>query len=81
MGIRVIIGIEPQVDWSKLKRELAQAGALGTSDPSPTRPDAIVAELPDTAEIPAFIERARQLEGVRYAELDAWASTGPPIRS
>jgi hypothetical protein len=81
MGTRVIIGIEPQVDWATLKQELAQAGALGTSDPSPARPDAVVAEVPDGAEVQAFIERTRQLPGVRYAEPDAWVSTGPPVQT
>lgn len=80
MSKRVIVGIEPQVEWARLKRELGDAGAQSTTDPSPQRPDAVVAALPDSADMNAFIEQVKRLQGVRYAEPDAWASTGPLIK-
>lgn len=80
MSKRVIVGIEPQVEWDRLKRELVQAGAQTTSDPTSYQPDAVVATLPDSADAPAFIEHVSRLNGVRYVEPDGWASTGPLIK-
>jgi hypothetical protein len=80
MSKRVIVGIEPKVEWDRLKRELGQAGAHSTSDPTSYQPDAVVATLPDSADAPAFIEHVKRLHGVRYAEPDGWASTGPLIK-
>ena len=77
MSKRVIVGIEPQVEWDRLKRELIQAGAETTSNPTSYQPDAVVATLPDTVDVQAFIEQVKRLRGVRYAEPDGWSSTGP----
>jgi hypothetical protein len=80
MSKRVIIGIEPQLEWSRLKREIGQAGAQSTSDPTSYQPDAVVATLPDSLDAHAFMEQVKGLGGVRYAEPDGWATTGPLIR-
>lgn len=81
MSKRVIIGIDPKVQWDRLKRELGQAGAQTTSTPTSYQPDAVVATLPDTADAAAFIDQVKRLQGVRYAEPDEWRSTGPLIKA
>ena len=81
MSKRVIVGIDSKVPWDRLKDELAAAGAQATSAPTSYQPDAVVATLPDTADAEAFIEQVKRIQGVRYAEPDAWRSTGPLIKS
>lgn len=80
MSKRVIVGIEPKAEWDRLKRELGHAGAQTTGDPTSYQPDAVVVTLPDSVDVQAFIEHVKRLQGVRYAEPDAWASTGPLIK-
>ena len=80
MSKRVIVGIEPKTEWDRLKRELGQAGAQTTGDPTSYQPDAVVATLPDSVDVQAFIQHVKRLQGVRYAEPDGWASTGPLIK-
>ena len=80
MSKRVIIGIEPKAEWSRLKRELGQAGAKATSDPTSYQPDVIVATLHDSVDGQTFIQHVKRLQGVRYAEPDGWVSTGPLIK-
>ena len=80
MSKRVIVGIDPNIQWDILKRDLGDAGAQATSTPTSYQPDAVVATLPDTADVQAFIEKVKGLQGVRYAEPDQWVSTGPLIK-
>lgn len=80
MSKRVIVGIEPEVEWGRLKRELRLAGSLTISDPTSYQPDAVVATLPDSADSTGFIDHVKRLHGVRYVEPDGWASTGPVIK-
>jgi hypothetical protein len=79
MSKRIIIGIDQQSDWDHLKQEIKNAGAAGVSDPTPSQPDAVVATLDDNVDVSGLIAQVTRLPGVRYAEPDAWASTGPLI--
>jgi hypothetical protein len=79
MSKRIIIGIDQQAEWNHLKQEIRNAGAHDLSDPTPSQPDAVVATLEDSVDVSAFIAKITLLPGVRYAEPDAWASTGPLI--
>lgn len=72
---RAIIGFEPGADWASIKRGLIAAGAESVREPSNELPDALVVTLPADRSIEAFLQAARVLPGVRYAEQDAWRST------
>lgn len=80
MSKRITVGVDPGCDLGQLERELRAAGAEGVSAPTASLPDVMVIALPDNQDEAAFIRRASDLAGVRYAEADAWAGTGPLIK-
>jgi len=75
MSQRIVIGIQPDANWAGLKKELISLGAESVNEPSSVQPDVIVASVPAETEAAKFLEKAKKLAGVRYAELDAWRFT------
>ena len=75
MSQRVIVGIEPDVNWPQLKAALKSAGAQTISEPTAYQPDAVVATLGAGSDAAAYIRQVRGLPGVRYAEPDAMSGT------
>ena len=72
MGQRVVIGLTPNANWGEVKQRLVQAGAETVSDPAASQSDVLVVTLPSDANVASFLEQAKRLPGVRYAEADAW---------
>jgi hypothetical protein len=72
MSQRVLIGIESNADWGRLKSELLSLGADSASEPTSVQPDVSVATVPAAKDIDTFLQHAKKLPGVRYAELDSW---------
>jgi cell division protein FtsX len=77
MSKRVIVGLQPDIDWAELKRALSEVGAQAIGDPTLRAPASVVVTLDDATDAAAFIERVQRCPEVRYAEMDSWASTGP----
>ena len=75
MNQRVIVGLMPSADWPRLKAALLAAGASQLSEPVSYQPDITVASLPAGRDAQAFMNKAKKLKGVRYAELDAMSGT------
>jgi len=75
MSQRAIIGLQPGADWAGIKQRLVAAGAESIRDPSPSQPDVLVATIPDARAMDAFLQSARTMPGVRYAEPDAWRTS------
>ena len=75
MSQRVLIGIEPNADWQKVKHALLSLGADSAGDPTSVQPDVSVATVPAAKDAGTFLLQVRKLPGVRYAELDSWQST------
>jgi hypothetical protein len=72
MGQRVIIGLNQGTNWNETKDALLAAGAELVLDPSGPKPDALVAVINSSRNMDEFLTIARKLDGVRYAEPDAW---------
>lgn len=75
MGHRIIVGLKPGAHWPGIKDKLIEVGAQSVSNPSATQPDVLVADIPAAHNVDEFLNRAKSVEGVRYAERDAWSST------
>lgn len=80
MADRVVVGLiegAQAVPWPALRAQLLAAGAAAVADPVSYQPDAVVATLAAGTDAAAFIQQVQALPGVRYAQADAWAGTGP----
>ena len=76
MSQRVIVGLHSAADATPgLRDALLAHGADEVSEPAAAMPDVVVVTLPETQDVDAFIQRARSLPGVRYAEPDAMRFT------
>jgi hypothetical protein len=69
MNERVLISLEKNADSGLLAAALRRAGA-GTIEPIESLPDTLLAMV-DEEDVDAFLERARDLAGVRHAERDS----------
>jgi len=72
---RLVIGLEPDADWAKIKTQLIAEGADWARDPSDTQPDVLVVSIPDSKNIAEVVRRAKGFPGVRYVERDEMRST------
>ena len=72
MTQRVVIGLEPGAEWSAIKTKLVAAGAESVTDPSPSQPDVLIATISSERNVEEFVQQAKKIAGVRYAEGDVW---------
>jgi hypothetical protein len=72
MSQRIVVGLEQGANWQVIREALLAAGAEGISVPSESQPDALVVTIPGDANIDGFLQQAKKVTGVRYAEPDAW---------
>jgi hypothetical protein len=73
--IGINVGLKPGADRGEIKHCLEELGAKEIRDPSPENPDLFRVRLPVSADRTAFIERAGNLDGVRYVEEDTYSFT------
>ena len=75
VGQRFVVGLKEGTDWVEVREELLRLGAGSVNEPSPAQPDVLVAAIPSDRDADDFLNRAKALKGVRYAEPEAWQST------
>lgn len=75
MTQRAIIGLTPDAKFPSVRRRLSAAGAEEVQAPTPELPDVSVVTLSSERNLAEFLEKARSIPGVRYAEADVWRTT------
>jgi hypothetical protein len=69
MGVRVIVGLEPDADWRDVAQSLRDMGAHQVLPPRAALPDTLVATFEGDAQ--DAVPKSGGLPGVAYAEPDA----------
>jgi hypothetical protein len=69
MGVRVIVGLEPDADWRDVAQSLRDMGAQEVLPPRAALPDTLVATFEGDPQ--DAVPKSGALPGVAYAEPDA----------
>ena len=75
MTQRINVGVLPESDWRSIRKELESLGASDVREPDASLPDVLIVTLPAEHDAGQFVQSAKKIRGVRYAEADAWQST------
>jgi hypothetical protein len=74
-GPRVLIGLHEEgiADWPHLGPRLIALGATQAGPPGAAVAGVAMVQLPQAADVAAFVSAAQALPGVRYAEAEAFS--------